>query len=81
MLWQAKYDLWQMVENYACFIEWKDKDRAAAARELQELGRYLRKWQGIHADQLHPRTGSLPIRTMCNLVHGILDTIAAQPNQ
>ena len=47
-LWQAKHDLWRVVENFACFIKWKDENRAAAVCELQELGEHLRRWQELN---------------------------------
>jgi hypothetical protein len=70
-LWQAKHDLWMLVANYACFIEWKGEDTAGAVSELQRLADYLREWQQLHPDQLDPRTGNPPVRSVCHFVQSL----------
>jgi len=73
-LWQAKHELWRVLGNYACFIEWGDEDRAAAVHELRMLGEYLRKWKGLHPDQVDHRKGDPAIMSVCHLVQSIMDT-------
>jgi hypothetical protein len=83
-LWQAKHELWRVVVNYACFIEWRDEDRAAAVRELQALGERLRRWQELHPDQVDHRKGDPAIMSVCHLVQSMMDinvaTNSARPS-
>jgi hypothetical protein len=74
-LWQANDDLWRVVSNYSCFIRWAD-GRAAAARELQNLGEYLRKWQELHPDQVDLRAGNAAAKAVCDVLQRIITPIA-----
>jgi len=78
-LWKAKDELWRIVSNYKCFIEWRNDDRAAALHKLQELGEYLCQWQEQHPEQVDRRIGrgrrDKTIASTCGLVQAILDIV------
>jgi hypothetical protein len=74
-LWRAKHNLWTLITNYACFIRWKDEDRAAAIRELTGLAEKLKKEQELFPDLFDPCRGDGAVWSISELVGSIMDTI------